>query len=50
MKSTRTTFCACVVFAGVLAGCGNGDQKKGNTRMKGSVQRLNPDGLRKNPA
>jgi enamine deaminase RidA (YjgF/YER057c/UK114 family) len=50
MKSTRTAFGACVVFAGVLAGCSNGDQKKWNTTMKGSVQRLNPDGLHKNPA
>jgi enamine deaminase RidA (YjgF/YER057c/UK114 family) len=27
-----------------------GDQKRGNTPMKGSVQHLDPDGLHKNPA
>jgi enamine deaminase RidA (YjgF/YER057c/UK114 family) len=41
---------ACVVLAGVLAGCTAWDQRKENPPMKGSVQHLNPDGLHKNPA
>jgi enamine deaminase RidA (YjgF/YER057c/UK114 family) len=50
MTSTRPAVGAFVVLAGVLAGCSNADQRKGNTTMKGSVQHLNPDGLHKNPA
>ena len=50
MKSTQTALGACVVLAFALAGHSNGDQKKENTPMKGSVQYLNPDGLHKNPA
>jgi enamine deaminase RidA (YjgF/YER057c/UK114 family) len=50
MTSTRSALGAWVILAGVLAGCGDRDQEKGNIAMKGSVQHLNPDGLHKNPA
>jgi enamine deaminase RidA (YjgF/YER057c/UK114 family) len=49
MASTRAVLSASVVLAGLLAGCNNGGQEKGNP-MKGRVQHLNPDGLHKNPA
>ena len=50
MTSTETALGAWAVLAGVLAGFSDRNQDKGNTKMKGSVQHLNPDGLHKNPA
>jgi len=50
MRSTRTILSACVVLAGVLAGCTDSDQPKDDALVPGSVQHLNPDGMHKNPA
>lgn len=46
----RTALAACIMLAGVLAGCTARDQREEHPPMQGSVQHLNPDGLHKNPA